>query len=367
MNRVGFIISYYKKGAPHGPMLTCKMYANELAIKISGSTILIFVDMGEDIDAIKLEFKNFKVIKVVEVSARWPVLLRPIFNKNIRDEIKNLYKSSDYLYLLWFPPLIMAFSSKMLTKTMITMMDSQVKLIETTYQAKNLINVIKKYIKILIFRFIENRIIKYSPMVNYVSKNDLNYKNLECKNIVISKIPFDNFLNHKVQKSEQFIKRILIPRPDEFLLQKFIEEFRQISDIEILILLKEEIPFIQNYDNISHIKFIENYDNFYKLGSLVVLLDSGGAGMSNRSIVTSRHGLHFLGTYSSIRGHEFKFPNLIKISDNLSELAYDASVFMKLQNKTCFNTEILEEYLFSFKPDEAIRPIYKFMIENKLI
>ena len=96
-------------------------------------------------------------------------------------------------------------------------------------------------------------------MVNYVSKNDLNYKNLECKNIVISKIPFDNFLNHKVQKSEQFIKRILIPRPDEFLLQKFIEEFRQISDIEILILLKEEIPFIQNYDNISHIKFIENY------------------------------------------------------------------------------------------------------------
>lgn len=356
MTKIAYIISNYKPGAPIGPMLTSRLYLEELYLDGLIGPVIIYTDAPNAEQDILSEFAFASDVKIVYSSCSWPILFRPIFNSNYYREIRRIYRENSIVVSFWYPGLVMALSRSMLNRSVIVMMDSQVKLIQSTLAVSTFRSVVLKKIKIFIYKRMEDRISKFAKIQSFVSSDDVRRDGPSASNIVITKLPL--LMGHVTPSFADTARlpvKILIPRPDKKMLFEFIQQFRHRSTEQIEILLNDDLHELANVKSVTHIKFIKNYDDFYSKGGLVVLLDQGGAGTTNRLIVASKYGLPFISTPDGLRGHDFEFPNLLLVSNSIEKLA-NAAAETVTSLKRCDDLR-LASYIAEHRARNAVRPL----------
>lgn len=347
----GIIISDYKAGAPIGPMLTARIYCQQLILSGFGGNILLLTS-DDDVDRIRNDFHFANSLEIVKTNDFIPVILRSLVTMRVRRAIKNLYSKSKFVTVIWYPGAALGINRSSLKRSAIVMMDSQVKLIESTANPKGPLDQIRHYLRKYVYGHLERRIINTSPCVAFVSRDDVDRSIHQHNNIIFPKLPLS--ASHlQIPKPRALPPKILIPRPDIDLLSTFLSHLRVHGDFDIHVLLNSDLP--SSCKNVKHTRYIENYEDFFFPGGLVVLLDKGGAGTTNRSIVVSKFGLPFIGTLSSTRGHDYLFPNCICSSDNIVDLAKCAA--KRIFDIQTITSHSLIEYLKSFKPENAVRPL----------
>ena len=349
---IGYLVSNYKAGAPTGPMLTSREYIRALHNLGLPGPVMIITGPREDVDGIRRDFSFAAELHVVHSPYSLPVLVRAI---SVWPAIRAFYSDNKTVNAYWFPGIVTSLSRSLLKRTAMTMMDSQVRLIETTTHTAGVVEAITKTAKVLLYRTLEARIHRHCLVANYVSAADLSARALADECVLLTRIPFDSALQQVPRDGTELPPRLLIPRPTLSLLLPFLAEFRRLSSCEVVVLLNEDIPQLNQYSNVRHVRFVDRYGDFYEAGGLVVLLDRGGAGTTNRSIVASLYGLPFVATKPALRGHDFIFPNALLVSNSAEQLAtHAAQVINRL--RTVFPAS-LDRYLAGFAPEEAVKPL----------
>lgn len=356
-NKFGIIVSQYSQGAPIGPMLTSRLYCEQLVASGYGDHVLVLTT-DLNVANVKAEFSFADDVTVIQLRSFLPVLLRSTLSLTAISAINNLYKKSRFVTVLWYPGIALALNSLKLSRTAVVMMDSQVRLIKSTSSPKD--GPFSYYRRLCVYVYLENRIIKKSPCVAFVSKEDFGKDLTNRTNIVFTRLPLPT---HKIDIPEykKLPPRLLIPRPELDLLYSFLKAIKPYGIFDIHVLINKDLPSLEQ--EVKHNKFIDNYDEFYREGGLVVLLDKGGAGTTNRSITASRHGLPFIGTLSALRGHEFIFPNCLCHSDNIDTLA---EVAAKSVGRLASDINpAIYNYLTEFTPANAVIPLIEKLASLK--
>jgi len=357
-NKIGFIVSNYAAGSPIGPMLTSRLYLEEIFKGgIVGPTLCITPKNSDKENIIK-DFYLSENLDVVGVDFRLPIPLRIASSMRAIFEVYNLYKKCDYVHVFWYPGVIHLLPRFLIKRTFFTMMDSQFKLIKETSRPKSLIEKIVLNLRLSIYKRYESKIHENSLLVNYVSLEDVSSCYRDNTNLVITKLPTYNDELAIFKADKRIQNKILIPRPDPVLLRYFIEELNKIKKCSIEILANFDLDErIKKMSNVKHIRYIDNYDSFYAQGGLVVLLDAGGAGTTNRSLAACRHSLPFISTVAALRGHSFNFVNALTISDDIKKLAKSAAE--NIDNIRRIESDELSDYLKLFKARNASAPLIK--------
>jgi hypothetical protein len=354
-NKIRIIISSYRNGSPIGPMNTARLYSKALceSSEISIQEVLIICDKNSNIDLVKQDYNFAKNLKIIESKSKLPILLRPLFEKNIRSEINRIYNNDDIVVAIWYPAIVLNLTPSMLKKTIVVMMDSQVGLIFSTLTNFNWIKYIGNLSRLLIYSFLEFYIGIYARTIAFVSEDDLKlFPRKNLSRVIYPKLPIDNYF--KKLSFGVFPAIILIPRPDLQLLSEFLDKIPNVNCTNIVVLYNGQLDSNIS-QRVTHIKFVNNYLDFYTSGGLVVLLDKGGAGVTNRVLAVSSLGLPFIGTISSLRGHRYEFPNCLLASDDIEQLALKAVSSLSFINAE-FNDD-LRNYVNAHFYKNACLPI----------
>lgn len=360
--RLSIIVSSYRNGSPIGPMFTAKLYTKALceANDISVLEVLVVCEKDSNIEKVSMEYSFAKNLTIVEAEKKMPILLRSVFDVGIRSAIRGLYKKSDLVVAIWYPGIILNLTPTMLKKSIVVMMDSQASLILSTLSSFEILYKVGNLFKLFVYTILEIYIGIYSRVIAYVSENDLKLiPSRYAAKIIYPKLPIEKPLDMH-QHTGTLTPNILIPRPDPELLGEFIEKLSPMISSKIFVLLNAQLDS-KISERVTHIKYVNNYLDFYSAGGLVVLLDRGGAGVTNRVLAVSSLGLPFIGTTSALRGHNFKFPNCLLISDNmlmLSKKAEEVLDFLQVEK-----SEDLKNYVKSHSYENAILPIKNSIIK----
>jgi hypothetical protein len=350
--RIGIIVSNYSGPFEMMALLYAKGIVESNCCQVSS---LVIAGGYENLyEIIQDKFDGIHDIKAVYIDPTVSPLLRPILSKEFRKAIDEIYDNNDLVISLWFPGAIMATGYTKIRKTIFLMCDSQVKLIKTTIKNLTFSKKAFAYLAYLCYSVLEFYISTFAYKAIYASVHDLNKRRKSQKNIIVAKLPLQFTSVQKKKAGTPLPKIILVPRPDIQLLCQFIKNLEGVSQYEIKVLLNSPIPS-EILNKITHIKYIDNYFDFFKDGGIVALLDSGGAGMSNRSLLISSLGLPFVGTPDSIRGHEVSLPNCLLISNDMSSLA--RSVVDNIDYLSIISTTELDNYITQYHYSNAVIPI----------
>lgn len=363
-SRVRIIVSSYKNGSPIGPMYTAKLYSKALceSNEVSVQEVLVVCEKNSIIELVREEYSFAKKLTIVEVKTRIPILLRSVFDVRIRSEINKIYEKSDVVIAIWYPGIILNLIPSKLKKSIIVMMDSQAGLILSTLGGFNFIRNVGNIFRLVAYSILEFYIGIYSGVIAYVSEADLKFfPRKYLSKVIYPKLPMErNF--ESLAQSGALPPNILIPRPDPQLLAEFIEKIPSINSNKIFVLLNGQLDS-KIRERVTHIKYVNNYLDFYSVGGLVVLLDKGGAGVTNRVLAVSSLGLPFIGTISSLRGHDFKFPNCLLATDKIDQLA--RKTISALDCLHVEDSDKLRKYVRSHYYENAFFPIKNSILDFK--